>query len=103
MTDDALNDAELPRVIQTAPDRPVFRGFGDHGRDVVCGGCRKVVLLENVSADAIFDIEIKCAACGGVSRMPPFPSGRGLGGVEGGPGAYPVAHAAYPKPSGHTG
>jgi hypothetical protein len=72
---------DLPLIVQTAPDRPVFRGVGDDGRDVFCGSCGEVVLLENVPADAVLDLAIECASCSGVSRMPARPSGRGLGGV----------------------
>jgi hypothetical protein len=79
--DDSLNGADVPRLIQSAPDRPVFRGVGNDGQNGVCASCEEVLLLENVSAEAVFDIKIQCASCGGVSRMPAFPLGRGLGGV----------------------
>src|SRR5437762_2248027 len=68
-------------IVQAAPDRPVFRGVSDDGRDVVCALCKDVVLLHNVPINAVFDLEIKCAGCGGVNLMPAFPPGRGLGGV----------------------
>lgn len=39
------------------------------------------MLLENVSADAVYDIAIECASCGGVTRTPQRPPGRGMGGI----------------------
>lgn len=71
----------MPLLIQASPARPVFRGVGDGSHDVLCAACGKVVLLENVSADAVFDVQIQCASCGAITDMPACPAGRGLGGI----------------------
>jgi hypothetical protein len=59
---------------------PILRGVGDDGEELRCAECGSL-LLANVSPDAVFDIALICAGCGKVTEMPPWPAGRGLGGV----------------------
>ncbi len=49
-----LEDGRRPRLFQTQPDRPIFRGFWDAGRNIECGECEGVVLLESVGESAVF-------------------------------------------------
>lgn len=70
----------LPLIVQAASKHPVFRGVDEDSQPVMCPRCR-VVLIEKVSADAIFDLAIECAGCGKVILAPDRPPGRGLGGI----------------------
>lgn len=75
------DDNHRPRLYQARPDRPVFRGIWGVGGDIECSECSRVVLLESVGHQALFDIDVVCASCDGVLHLPTFPPGRGLGGV----------------------
>lgn len=79
--DDKTSDEQnRPLLAQADPRKPIFRGEGN-GVDLLCTACNDVVVLQNVAPDAVFDLRLRCAACAGVTSMPAFPSGRGLGGI----------------------
>lgn len=73
-------DGTRPLIIQTTPDIPVIVGVGN-GENVLCPSCNRVVLLQNVFDDSVYDLAIRCAGCGKDSHTPSFPPGRGLGGM----------------------
>lgn len=75
------DDGRRPRLYQARPDLPIFRAIPNAGRDIECPRCDGVVLLESVGGNAVFDLDIVCASCGGLLPLPTFPCGRGLGGV----------------------
>jgi hypothetical protein len=74
------DEQSRPLLVQADPRKPIFRGKGD-GVDVLYASCNDVVVLQNVAAGSVFDLRLRCASCGGVTAMPAFPAGRGLGGI----------------------
>lgn len=74
------NPRSLPVIAQAERDCPIFRGVGDTGADLKCESCSSL-LLANVSPGAVYEITLRCASCGAMAPAPPWPRGRGLGGI----------------------
>jgi hypothetical protein len=80
MSDESDPVPEWPIITQADPGRPVFRGLGDTGQDLVCASCGGV-LAENIPPYSLLEIALRCATCGTVAPTPSRPPGRGIGGV----------------------
>ncbi len=71
---EAVSLAEDTVLIQTT-DKPILRGYSQHGCDYICGRCRQMVLVEQACEGEILDVIIKCFSCGGLSASPRRPCG----------------------------
>ncbi len=56
----------------------VCQGVGAGGADYLCGHCKQIVILDNISEGVIWDLAFHCFACGGLNASSQFPTGKPL-------------------------
>jgi hypothetical protein len=71
------SDEDVVLVLECPP--PILRGHTEKGLDHICGVCREVVLLENMTENEVYDVLLQCT-CGGVCTSPRLLAGTPLPG-----------------------